>query len=64
MKSRAHFSREVVLRANAHLIEHGGRPAKLPRELLGIVTFRPRTIEEINSAFASAYAKLRETEFA
>jgi hypothetical protein len=64
MKSRAHFSRDVVLRANAHLIEHGGRTAKLPRELLGIVTFRPRTIEEINSAFASAYAKLRETEFA
>lgn len=63
MKCRAHFSRDVVLRANAHLIEQGGRPATLPRELLGIVTYRPRTIEEINSAFASAYAKLRETEF-
>ncbi|GEM_PF-3090560 len=35
-----------------------------PRELLGIVTFRPRTIEEVNSVFASAYAKLRETGFA
>ncbi|WP_341961448.1 hypothetical protein [Pseudomonas sp. RC10] len=64
MKIRTPFSRDVVLRANAHLIEQGGRPAKLPRELLGVVTFRPRTIEEINSAFASAYAKLRETEFA
>ncbi|MFJ3524449.1 hypothetical protein ACIPO9_18385 [Pseudomonas sp. NPDC090203] len=64
MKNRAHFSRDVVLRANAQLIEHGGRPAKLPRELLGVVTFRPRTIDEINTAFATAYARLRETEFA
>lgn len=63
MKARTHFSRDVVLRANAHLIQQKGRPAKLPRELLGIVDYRPRTVEEISSAFAQAYAKLRETEF-
>ena len=63
MKARTHFSRDVVLRANAHLIQRKGRPAELPRELLGIVDYRPRTVEEINSAFARAYAKLRESEF-
>jgi hypothetical protein len=55
------FSERVVLRANAQLIQQRGRPTSLPRELLGIVTYRPRTVEEIKSAFACAYAKMQRT---
>lgn len=55
MKSKMIFSEEVVLGANARLIQQRGRPTSLPRELLGIVSYRPRTIDEIKSAFASAY---------
>jgi len=55
------FSERVVLRANAQLIQQRGRPTSLPRELLGIVTYRPRTVEEIKSAFACAYAKMQQT---
>lgn len=62
MKARVHFSRDVVLKANARLIQQRGRPTGLPRELLGIVSYRPRTVEEIKSAFAAAYAKLHRTE--
>lgn len=57
----ARFSERVVLRANAQLIQQRGRPTSLPRELLGIVTYRPRTVEEIKSAFACAYAKMQRT---
>jgi hypothetical protein len=53
------FSERVVLQANAQLIQQRGRPTSLPRELLGIVTYRPRTVEEIKSAFACAYAKMQ-----
>ncbi len=55
------FSERVVLRANAQLIQQRGRPTSLPRELLGIVTYRPRTVGEIKSAFACAYAKMQRT---
>jgi hypothetical protein len=55
------FSERVVLRTNAQLIQQRGRPTSLPSELLGIVTYRPRTVEEIKSAFAYAYAKMQRT---
>lgn len=61
MTSRVRFSEQVVVRANAQLIEQRGRPTRLPRELLGIVTYRPRTLQEIKSAFASAYAEMQRT---
>ncbi len=61
MTSRVRFSEQFVLRANAELIQQHGRPTRLPRELLGIVTYRPRTLQEIKSAFASAYAKMQRT---
>ena len=61
MTSPVRFSEQVVLRANAQLIEQHGRPTRLPQELLGIVTYRPRTVQEIKSAFASAYAKMQRT---
>ena len=61
MTSPVRFSEQVVLRANAQLIQQRGRPTSLPRELLGIVTYRPRTIQEIKSAFAAAYAKMQRT---
>lgn len=62
MKSGAFFSRQVVFQANAQLIQQRGRPTSLPRELLGIVRYRPKTLEEIRNAFAFAYAKLHRTE--
>jgi hypothetical protein len=61
MTSRVRFSEQVVLRANAQLIQQRGRPTSLPREMLGIVTYRPKTLQEIKSAFASAYAKMQRT---
>jgi hypothetical protein len=61
MTAPVRFSERVVLRANAQLIQQRGRPTSLPRELLGIVTYRPRTVEEIKSAFACAYAKMQRT---
>lgn len=61
MKSKMCFSEDVVLRSNAQLIQQSGRPTGLPRELLGVFSYRPRTVEEIKTAFASAYAKLHRT---
>ena len=60
MMGKTYFSRAVVLKANARLVEQKGRPTRLPEELLGIVCYRPRTIEEIKSAFASAYTNLKQ----
>jgi hypothetical protein len=58
MKPSARFSENVVLRANAQLIEQHGHPTRLPRELLGVFSYRPRTVDEVKAAFASAYANL------
>jgi hypothetical protein len=59
MKSKVRFSQYVVSQANAQLIQQRGRPTRLPPELLGVVSYKPKTLEEIKTAFASAYATLR-----
>lgn len=60
MKTGVRFSQHVVAQANAQLIQQRGRPTSLPRELLGIINYKPKTLGEIKSASASAYAKLRQ----
>lgn len=55
------FSLKVVIKANSRLSKrkHGATFA-LPKELLGIISFKPKTTEEIREAFRSASRRLRQ----
>lgn len=55
------FSHKVVIEANSRLSKRKqGAPFALPRELLGVISFKPKTTEEIREAFRSASRRLRQ----
>jgi hypothetical protein len=55
------FSTKVVLEANRKLAQRRqGDAFALPRELIGIIHFKPKTTEEIRAAFSKASRRLRE----
>jgi hypothetical protein len=55
------FSRKVLQEANKRLSRRKqGLSFELPNELLGVISFKPKTTAEISEAFRAASRKLRQ----